>query len=388
MDRRKKEGSSMSPRDESNERDFAETRRPLNEARHLPGDIYTSPALFEKEKEHIFLKDWLCVGRVEEIENKGDYMTMRIVGEPVLLVRGENGAVNAFSNICLHRGVEVAAGCGNRRAFTCPFHGWTYNLEGRLVGAPLMGEAENFDPAGCRLSRIRTDVWQGWIFLTFDDNARPLAEHVAPLVRDFGYMRQEDCRLAIKSVNEVDCNWKLVVENLIDFYHVNVVHRSTNGRIFTREAFKFTPRERGGYVAEYNSGPSTPSGKPVFGKMPWMEGREDNFATAGLLAPNFTYFGRVDDIHPYVTWPLGLNRTRVVVYTLLPKIYFGAPDFERKVEAYREFQDRVIAEDQQMLESMQANMSSRRYRPGRMSSIEKGVHHVLNAYLDRFRSFS
>lgn len=377
----------MSPRDEPNKRDFSETRQALNKARHLPGDIYTSSALFEKEKENIFLKDWLCIGRAEEIENKGDYMTMRVVDEPVLLVRGENGAVNAFSNICLHRGVEVAAGSGNRRAFTCPFHGWTYNLDGRLVGAPLMGEAENFDPAKCHLSGIRTEVWQGWIFLTFDNNARPLAEHVAPLVRDFGYMRQEDCRLAIKSVNEVNCNWKLVVENLIDFYHVNVVHRSTNGRTFTKDAFKFTPRERGGYVAEYNSGPSTPSGKPVFGRMPWMEGREDNFATAGLLAPNFTYFGRIDDVHPYVTWPLGLNRTRVIVYTLLPKIYFGASDFERKVEAYREFQDRVIAEDQQMLESMQANMSSRRYRPGRMSSIEKGVHHVLNAYLDRMQSF-
>lgn len=382
----------MPPQDQSQDRSIAkgldETRRPVNQARHVSGTVYTSAEIFEKEKEEIFLKDWLCVGRVDEIENQGDYMTTRIVGEPVLLVRGENNQVNAFSNICLHRGVEVAMGNGNRRAFTCPFHGWTYNLEGRLVSAPLMGEAENFDLAKCRLSRIRCETWQGWIFLTFDDKARPLAEHVAPLERDFGYMRQEDCRLAIKSVNEVDCNWKLVVENLIDFYHVNVVHRSTNGRTFTKDAFEFMPRERGGYFAEYNSGPSTPSGKPVFGKMPWMEGKENNFATAGRLAPNFTYFGRVDDVHPYVTWPLGLNRTQVIVYTLLPKMYFGAPDFDEKVKAYREFQDRVIAEDKQMLESMQANMSSRHYRPGRMASIEKGVHHVLNAYLDRMQSGS
>jgi phenylpropionate dioxygenase-like ring-hydroxylating dioxygenase large terminal subunit len=116
-----------------------------------------------------------------------------------------------------------------------------------------------------------------------------------------------------------------------------------------------------------------------------MEGKENNFATAGRLAPNFTYFGRVDDVHPYVVWPLGLNRTQVIVYTLLPKVYFGAPDFDQKVTAYREFQDRVIAEDKQMLESMQANMSSRNYQPGRMASIEEGVHHVLNAYLDRMQ---
>jgi Rieske 2Fe-2S family protein len=365
---------------------LGESRLPVNRARHVPGCVYTSPDIFELEKEKIFLKDWLCIGRAEEIENQGDYMTLRILDESVLVVRGTNGAINAFSNICLHRGVEVATGHGNRRAFSCPFHGWTYNLEGRLIGAPLMGEAESFDVADCHLPEIRTEIWQGWIFLTFDSKARPLAEHVAPLERDFGYLRQDDCRLAIKSVNDVDCNWKLVVENLIDFYHVNVVHRSTNGRIFTRNAFKFSAREHGGYVAEYNSGPSTPSGKPVFGKMPWIQDKPDEFATAGLLAPNFTYFGRIDDIHPYVTWPLALNKTRVIVYTLLPKIYFDAPEFEHKVTAYREFQDRVIAEDRAMLESMQHNMSSRHYRPGRMSSIEEGVHHVLNAYLDRMLS--
>lgn len=362
---------------------FEETRLPINRARHVPGFVYTSPEIFALEKERIFLKDWLCVGRIEEIENPGDYMALHVLGEPVLLVHGNDGAVNAFSNICLHRGVEVASGTGNRRSFTCPFHGWTYNLEGRLIGAPLMREAESFDPAGCRLSPIRTDIWQGWIFLTFDSKARPLAEHVAPLERDFGYLKQEDCRLAIKTVNDVDCNWKLVVENLVDFYHVNIVHKSTNGRTFTRNAFKISPRERGGYVAEYNSGPSTPSGKPVFGKMPSIRDKTDDFATGGLLAPNFTYFGRIDDIHPYVTWPLAPNKSRVIVYTLLPKIYFDAPDFDNRVTAYREFQDRVIAEDRPMLESMQANMSSPHYRPGRMSSIEEGVHHVLNGYLDR-----
>jgi phenylpropionate dioxygenase-like ring-hydroxylating dioxygenase large terminal subunit len=365
---------------------FEETRRPVNSARHVPGFVYTSPEIFALEKEKIFMKDWLCVGRVEEIENPGDYLALHVLGEPVLLTRGSDGAVNAFSNICLHRGVEVATGSGNRRSFTCPFHGWTYNLEGRLVGAPLMKEAEGFDPAACRLSPIRTEVWKSWIFLTFDADAPPLAQHVAPLERDFGYLEQENCRLAIKSVNDVDCNWKLVVENLVDFYHVNIVHKSTNGRIFTRNAYKLTPRERGGYVAEYNSGPSTPTGKPVFGKMPSLQDKPDDFATGGLLAPNFTFFGRIDDVHPYVTWPLSPSKTRVIVYTLLPKVYFDDPDFETKVVAYREFQNRVIAEDKPMLESMQANMSSRHYRPGRMASIEEGVHHVLNGYLDRMSS--
>src|SRR5262249_12042695 len=99
-----------------------ETRRPVNSARHVPGFVYTSPEIFALKKEKIFLKDWLCVGRTEEIENPGDYLTLHVLDEPVLLTRGADGTVNAFSNICLHRGVEVATGTGNRRTFTCPFH--------------------------------------------------------------------------------------------------------------------------------------------------------------------------------------------------------------------------------------------------------------------------
>lgn len=373
----------MRGRDERGFPDFAETRLPVSQARHMPGYVYTSSDILEQEKQTIFLRDWLCVGRVEEIEKSGDYMALRIMDEPVLVVRNKEGAINAFSNICLHRGVEIVTGTGNAREFACPFHGWLYGLDGRLIGAPLMRETENFDLTQCRLSQLRCELWHGWIFVTFDGAAPSLARHVASMEQDFGYLRPDECRLAIKSEGELDCNWKLVVENLIDFYHLNVVHTSTNGRTFTRQAFKFSPRAHGGYVAEYNSGPSTPSGKPVFGRMPWLDDKAENFATAGRLEPNFILFARVDDIHPYVVWPLGVNKTRIVVYTLLPKMYFDAPDFDEKVLAYRQFQEQIMQEDSAMLQSVQNSMASHRYQPGRMASIERGVHHVMNGYLDR-----
>ncbi len=363
--------------------DFDQTHRPVEAARHAPAEIYTSPELFRLEKEQIFMRDWLAVGREEEIPNAGDYTALRILDEPVLLVRDKQGRINAFANICLHRGVEICTGTGNKRALNCPFHGWTYDLSGKLIGAPLMRESENFDFDTCRLPAIRCELWKGWIFITFDKDAPPLAKHVATLEQDFGYLRQEDCRLAVKTVCEVDCNWKIVVENFIDFYHVNVVHTTTNGRDFTKEAYKFSPRPRGGYVAEYNSGPSTFSKKPVFGRMPWMEDKPESYSVSGLLAPNFTLFGRVDDVHPYVTWPLSLTKSRVIVYTLLPRIYFDQPGFAEKVEAYREFQQRVLSEDAEMLRSLQNGLGSRNFVPGRMANLERGVQHVLNGYLDR-----
>lgn len=361
--------------------DRALSRLPLEQAHHAPGYIYTSPELYAEEKERIWMRDWLCLGREEEIPNPGDYMASRVLDEPVVVLRNQQGEVNAFANVCGHRGAEVVTGTGNKRVLTCPFHGWTYDLNGKLKGAAHM--PEGFDPASCELPRLRVARWKGWIFVNFDERAPDFSACVAQLEQDFGYLRQEDCRLAVKTVSEVDCNWKLVVENLIDFYHLNVVHRGTNGRSFTKEAFKFNPRPNGGYVAFYDSGPSTPSQKPVFGKAPWMEGKPDDFSTAGLLWPNFTFFARVDSVHPYVTWPLGVNRTRVIVYTLLPQVYFDRPNFQQEAEAYRTFQKQVLTEDKEMLASVQNGLGSRRFRPGRMATLERGSQHVLNAYLDR-----
>jgi Rieske 2Fe-2S family protein len=363
--------------------ELARTRAPVAQASHPPGVLYTSPEIFEIEKQQIFMKDWLCVGRAEEVENPGDYMTTRILGEPVVIVRDKTGTINAFSNICLHRGVEIASGEGNKKVFSCPFHGWSYGLDGRLIGAPHMRETEGFDPANCRLPELRLGLWHGWIFISFDPNAVALEQHMASLEADFSFLQLDNYRLAIKTVNEVDCNWKLVVENLIDFYHLNVVHTTTNGRKFTKEAFEFSPRAGGGYMARFNSGPSTPSGEPIFGRAPWLDDLPQNFSTTGLLPPNFSFFARIDTIHPQICWPLSPTRTRAIVYTLLPRVYFDQPQFQERVKPYQDYQNTVLAEDRAMLESVQNGIASRAYRPGRMAHIERGVHHVINGYIDR-----
>ena len=100
------------------------------------------------------MKDWLCVGRMEEIENPGDYIALRLLDEPIILARDNDGNVGAFANVCRHRGVEVASGSGNTQEFSCPYHGWLYDLQGNLVGAPYMKEAEGFDPTSCQLTPL------------------------------------------------------------------------------------------------------------------------------------------------------------------------------------------------------------------------------------------
>lgn len=362
---------------------FAETTVPLSRAHHAPGYIYTSPDVLQREKELIFLRDWLCVGRYEEVENPGDYMALRVLEEPVVIVNSGSGKIKAFANICMHRGAEIASGCGNAKSLICPFHCWSYDLDGKLIGAPYMRDVDNFSMDSCRLPEIRLELWHNWIFICFDSNARPLSERVAHIDRDFGYLRQDDCRLAVKSVVDLKCNWKLIVENLADFYHLNTVHVTTNGRRFTKDAYRFAPGEDGSYVISYNSGPSTMSGEPVFGKMPWLADKPDDFSVETFVPPNFTFFARIDDVHPTITWPLSATTSRIIVYTLLPKQYFDEPDFKERSSAYKTYQSQLMSEDQEMLESVQRNLASNLYRPGRMAPLESGVHHILTNYLRR-----
>ncbi|SVC79304.1 uncharacterized protein METZ01_LOCUS332158, partial [marine metagenome] len=141
--------------------EVAQTRASLLESKHLPGWFYTSPELFQHEIDTIFMKEWLCVGRLEEFPNAGDYAAIRIAGEPLLICRGNSGEMNAFRNICRHRGVEVATGEGNLAKFTCPYHAWVYDLEGKLMGAPHVKELKAFDVAGCSLPRVQIDNWGG-----------------------------------------------------------------------------------------------------------------------------------------------------------------------------------------------------------------------------------
>jgi Rieske 2Fe-2S family protein len=363
--------------------DTSAVRRPLAEASHAPGALYASPEFYRLDVERLFMRDWLYVGRVEELARPGDYLTMRIAGEPIVIARTNTGELAAFYNMCVHRGVEVAEGCGNTRAFKCPYHGWIYDLSGRLTGAAYMQESAGFDTPAARMRPLRLETWRGNIFVTFDHAAPPLDEFVAEFDKDFGFLRMEDCRLGNRIVLDLACNWKFVHENLMDFYHVGVLHAKTFGARFAWTDDNVHLKPRGGLSIFYAAGPPTPGAAPLLGKMPWLEDRPVSFACTGFLAPNCTLFGRVDCVRVMVAWPEGPGRSRTVIYHLFPEAFFDRPGFAETLAVYRDYQLQVLEEDRSMIESMQVAMASPAYRPGRMSTLEKPLHHYLNGYLDR-----
>ncbi len=363
---------------------FGPTQAARGRARHAPGFIYTSPEILAREKQRIFLKDWLYAGRVEEHEKPGDFRSFRVLGEPVAITRDGDG-LNAFANVCAHRGVEVVPDEGNAQVFSCPYHAWSYDLKGRLLGAPLTKEVEGFDFKGCRMPPVRLATWAGNVFVCLDPDTPPFEEAAAAFVEQFAFLRMEDCRMSGKRTLDLDCNWKLAVENFMDMYHVGTLHVRSFGQYTTFDPERFTLLPGGAMRVDYASAPATPTGKTFFGKIPWLAGQPDSFAVSGLLPPNTQIFVRSDQIRILVTWPLAPDKSRVVYYSLFPRDHFDLPDFDKKVGVYHDYIAGVLDEDRAMVQSLQNGISARAFRPGPMAALEKAVHHTLTHYLDRMR---
>ncbi len=340
------------------------------------------------EKERLFLRDWLCMARLEEIEQPGDYMTFRVMDEPIIIARDEAGRINAFANVCRHRGVEVASGSGNLKEFSCPYHGWTYDLEGRLIGAPYMKEAEGFDPAQCRLQPLKTDFWGGFIFVNFDPDAAPLASVIDDFDKAYALFQPGQCRLAFKVEVELDCNWKFAIENFTDQYHVAVIHTDTLAREYPSvDELAFKLHKRGGFSGHFDGALRNAAGQTLFeetgfGKMPWMADQRDSIACNGYMAPNMHIFAFADSVQPFVTWPVSVDKTIGIAYILFPEEVIARPDFEEKVGTYKRFATNVIEADRDMVRSLQRGMDSRLFDPGPMSIAEDTIHNAANYYLE------
>lgn len=367
----------------SDKLNIAATRESVDRAQHLPGNIYSSEEIHLRELEEYFYQDWLYIGREEQFENPGDFEARRILNRPVLISRDKDGNLGAFRNMCVHRGAEVAEGKGNTRHFKCPYHGWTYDLSGNLLGAAYMKDSEGFNPRSCRLSEIKLEIWRGNIFISFAEEPRPFNEAISEFENDFAQLHTEKCRLADVTKMTLNCNWKFLHENLMDFYHVGVLHVNTFGARFSWSPENVSLKDDGGITIRYDAAPSTPDGISLFRKAPWLESEENSFACTGFRLPNLTLFGRIDCVKMISAWPVGPNKCEVYIHLLVPEEFFDDPQFEEKIKVYKDYQLKIYEEDRSMIESMQKAMALPDYVPGRMSVMEKAIHHFLNGYLDR-----
>jgi phenylpropionate dioxygenase-like ring-hydroxylating dioxygenase large terminal subunit len=362
--------------------DIGPVQRSFEQAWHAPAGIYSSPEHFKEEQEKIFLSEWLMVGREEELLNPGDYKAIRIFNEPVLLTRDKDGVLGAFANVCRHRGVEVAFGTGNAKLFTCPYHGWTYRLDGTLLGAPTASRNAGFDRGNCRLPTIPLGIWGGNIFVNFAKSPPPFEEFAASLEKRFGHLHLDRCRIGAKEFIPQGCNWKFSVENLLDFYHVQVLHLDTLGKHFEINPDNIVS-DSGWIEAKHKGLPLTPDGKSRFPRLPWMEGYEEDYAMSCRIPPNMHLFERIDQVLIITIWPISVDKSELTAYLLFPEEVTKLPNFHEDVKAHIKYVHDIATEDNEAVESLQAATLSKNHCAGPMVPLEKSIYDVMNDYLRR-----
>ena len=361
---------------------FSAIGREITQANHLPGYIYSSPEVARLEKERIFMRHWLCVAREEEIAQAGDYVTLRIAGEPVVISRNADRKVTAFMNVCLHRGVEIAYGAGNADVFRCPYHSWAYDVEGKLIGAPRIRETGR-DMSGCSLPRVRSAVWQGWVFINFDPSAQAFEDFIRPVEQAAPWYRTGECRIARKLTFDVNCNWKFIAENLLDWYHASVVHAGTFGKYYKlgSEPLPATLLPQGASVIQFDNKSRSVDPNLPFPPLPWLSG-VSVFSGKGAIFPNINFWSGMDSLRMWHLWPVSPGQTHAVCYILLPEAAFGVEGFDTKLDQYARYVEQVALEDRGALESLQRGVDSAYFVPGPLSHLELQLQHLLKHYVE------
>ena len=193
----------------------------------MPPEIYTSEEFLRFERDAVFAREWQCVGRASRIPNVGDYFTTTANAEPIIVTRAKDGEIHAFSAICQHRGMQVVDDEGNCTKFTCPYHLWSYDLTGRLLGAPAMERTDGFDRKQFPLPALKVELWLGFVFVHFDPDAQPLAPTLATYAP---YLEHYDLANAVCpgtfTLTDLAWNWKVMFENFNDGYHANKLHHT------------------------------------------------------------------------------------------------------------------------------------------------------------------
>lgn len=275
----------------------------VNQAETLPPLCYADREFFEFEKDAIFRHEWLCVGREDWAKNPGDYFTTSHIGEPIVVVRTGTGALKALSSVCQHRAMLVAEGRGNTRAFLCPYHHWSYSLDGQLVGAPAMEQACNFDKSTIRLAEFKVETWLGFVFINFDLSAPALAPRltaVTEALTNFDLAAADGSPAA--DADKFPWNWKVSFENLNDGYHANRLHHGPVHDVVPSHlsVFPKLPADTAGYFRfngsthqDFSTNPTLKAVLPIFPKLTNEERNRMMFAN---IPPSLSLVIRSDTI--------------------------------------------------------------------------------------------
>jgi choline monooxygenase len=347
----------------------------------LPARLYTDASIFAEEKEKVFSRTWQVVGHASQVANAGDFFTADLMGEPLVFVRGADGALRGFYNVCRHRAGPVAEGCGARKLFRCGYHGWTYALDGSLISATEIEGVEGFRGEDFALAPVRTEEWFNLVFANLDTQARPLRETLGELPGQASKFPFEEMKLFERRTYDMNCNWKTYVDNYLEGYHLPSVHPGLN-RELDFNAYTVEPHAQGHerYVRQFS---------PIRGAQPgdatprrYAAAADDLTADYFWIFPNWMLNCYPDNVSLNIVLPVEPERSLAIFEWYLPAKDHDAPAAKASVE----FSDQIQMEDVGICEIVQRNLRSRSYSRGRFSATqEKGVHAFHRMYAECMR---
>ncbi len=343
-------------------------------ARSMPPAMYHDPEIYDLELDRLFRHEWICIGRLAEMPEPGDYICRDIIDSPVFTVRQVDRSVKAFANVCLHRSASLLQGQGHVSRISCPYHSWTYDLDGQLVGAPFMNETPGFDVKKFRLKALPCDIWEGFVYVSLDANASPLAESLtgmSQLVSDF---RMGDYVSVFEQVETWDTNWKCLVENFMDSYHIHRVHKDSFAKYGSSE--DITSLFPGGERYTYHLIQEHEERKSVYAHPDntWLKG-DDRYKTYLInIFPS-----HVIQLQPDLLWylsilPSGIGQISIRWGVSIPaEILEDAPIRQAVIDEQMDLIHQVNSEDRPIVENVFCSTASPKAVPGPLSYLERNL---------------
>ncbi|MFJ5677826.1 aromatic ring-hydroxylating dioxygenase subunit alpha [Streptomyces sp. NPDC093097] len=347
----------------------------------LPGRAYTDPELFRREQELIFERLWFCAVRGADLARPGAFRTVRVGRESVLITRNRAGALRAFLNVCRHRGAQLCTEESGavRRNLQCPYHAWTYDLDGRLVAAPNLQQMPDLDRTGRGLVAVPVREWLGyaWVCLadeppSFEDTVIGAAVERLGDVAAIDRYRTETLALGRRIRYDVRANWKLLVENFMECYHCATIHPELTD-VLPEFAEGFAAQYYVGHGAEFAAEARgfTVDGSAGFGRLPGIDDGQDRRYYAVTVRPQVFVNLVPDHVILHRMFPLAADRTVVECdWLYLPEVVASGADTGKSVELFH----RVNTQDFDACERTQPAMDSRAYRGGGV--LVPSEHHI------------
>jgi phenylpropionate dioxygenase-like ring-hydroxylating dioxygenase large terminal subunit len=345
---------------------------PLAESSTPPAAWYNDPLILDLERRNVFSHSWQLIGRTDQVREPGQYFTLELAGEPILVIRGHDNELRGFFNVCRHHAAAVMTQCeGRADNLRCPYHGWTYDFEGKLILTPEFAGVANFDRSANSLVPVQIAAWQGWVFAKLDDGDPTLAEFLgADLIERLEPLNLEHYSWFERRSYFLNCNWKVFVDNYLDGgYHVPHIHSGLSS-VLDNSKYQIATGER---FCLQSSPIASERGEDNTAAL--RKGKRANYL---WIYPNFmiNIYDEVMDTNLVI--PRGVDKTEVVFDYYFAEI--SVPARERNLASIT-VSEQIQAEDVAICESVQRGLNSRAYDTGRLSVRREAGEHLFHRLL-------